>query len=143
MSLAQIISCAITMRKSVHDLSGAPAGAKLKQKKALVVPAVAALEVLEDEELAKTDTQARAVAAPQGTLRRRLDAEGLQEHLQQDPLRLHKVCCNAACADASGAHCLSHARMISDMQLCCGAACLGYLRLACTLSTIDLPKAVL
>ena len=57
-----------------------------------MVPAVEALEVLEDEELAaQADVQARAAAAPQGTLRQRLDAGDLQEHLRQDPLRLHKV----------------------------------------------------
>lgn len=68
------------------------AGQKLKQKKALVVPAAEALEVLEDEDLAaQPGAPARAAAAPQGTLRQRLDAGDLQEHLREDPLRLHKV----------------------------------------------------
>ena len=68
------------------------AGQKLKQKRALVVPAAEALDVLEDEELAaQAGAPARAAVAPQGTLRQRLDAGDLQEHLRQDPLRLHKV----------------------------------------------------
>ena len=84
------------------------AGAKLKQKKALVVPAAEALPVHEDEELAAQSSTAPAGhVAPAGTLRRRLDAGDLQEHLRHDPLRLHKVCCmcsgtlriHAACID--------------------------------------------
>lgn len=68
------------------------AGQKLKQKKALVVPAAEAMSVLEDEDLAaQAGEPARAPAAPQGTLRQRLDAGDLQEHLRQDPLRLHKA----------------------------------------------------
>ncbi len=57
-----------------------------------MVPAAEALEVLEDEDLAaQPGASARAAAAPQGTLRQRLDAGDLQEHLREDPLRLHKV----------------------------------------------------
>ncbi len=51
-----------------------------------------ALHVHEDEELAAQDNGAPAGhAAPAGTLRRRLDAGDLYEHLRHDPLRLHKV----------------------------------------------------
>ena len=64
-------------------------GVKLKQKKGLAAPAAEALEVLEDEDLAAQGAApARPAPAPQGTLRRRLDAG---EPLLQDPLRLHKV----------------------------------------------------
>lgn len=73
------------------------AGAKLKQKKALVAPPPAPLEILEDEDLAEQQPQpAQAGGAAHSTLRQRLDAPDLEEHLQHDPLRLHKVCrcCN-------------------------------------------------
>jgi hypothetical protein len=68
------------------------AGTKLKQKKALVVPASAPLDILEDEDLAIAQPIPREAVAQRGTLRQRLDASDLEEHLQQDPLRLHKVC---------------------------------------------------
>lgn len=56
------------------------------------MPAVEALDILEDEDLAaQPDALERAAAVPQGTLRQRLDAGDLQEHLRQDPLRLHKA----------------------------------------------------
>lgn len=59
-----------------------------------MVPAAEALPVHEDEELAAQGEAAPAGhVAPAGTLRRRLDAGDLQEHLRHDPLRLHKVRC--------------------------------------------------
>lgn len=66
------------------------AGAKLKQKAALVAAPAPALDVLEDAELAEAPA-AEPAPAPAGTLRRRLDGGALQEGLLHDPLRLHKV----------------------------------------------------
>ena len=66
------------------------AGAKLKQKAALVVAPAPALDVLEDADLAEAP-EADPAPAPAGTLRRRLDGGALQEGLLHNPLRLHKV----------------------------------------------------
>lgn len=92
-SSAQMSSSILGLKVDQAPCSPSAAGQKLKQKKALVVPATAALDVLEDEDLAAAQAGApgRAGAAPQGTLRQRLDAGDLQEHLRQDPLRLHKA----------------------------------------------------
>lgn len=72
-------------------------GAKLKQKHSLVVEPAASLDIHVDEELAHQPSRRRAKpdaeAAP--SLRLRLDAPDLEEHLQHDPLRLHKVCCSS------------------------------------------------
>jgi hypothetical protein len=65
-------------------------GAKLKQKAALAAAPAPPLEVLEDADLAVA-SPLPPPAAPPGALRRRLDAGGLEEDLQHDPLRLHKV----------------------------------------------------
>ncbi|KAK9822716.1 hypothetical protein WJX81_007865 [Elliptochloris bilobata] len=66
------------------------AGAKLKQKAALVAAPAPALDVLEDAELVDAPVPVPG-PAPAGTLRRRLDGGALQEGLLHDPLRLHKV----------------------------------------------------
>ena len=90
--VCQVQKAHATMPRSHAPCSLCAAGQKLKQKKALVVPAAEALEVLEDEDLAaQAGASAKAAAAPQGTLRQRLDAGDLQEHLREDPLRLHKA----------------------------------------------------
>ncbi|CAL8470128.1 g9670 [Coccomyxa elongata] len=83
-------------RKENMQKPGKWAGAKLRQKQSLVMEPAAPLEIHVDEELAlqparrspKPDAAAAAAAAP--SLRLRLDAPDLEEHLQHDPLRLHK-----------------------------------------------------
>ncbi|BDA44147.1 probable mitotic checkpoint serine/threonine-protein kinase BUB1 at N-terminal half [Coccomyxa sp. Obi] len=81
-------------RKENMQKPGKWAGAKLRQKQSLVMEPVAPLEIHVDEELAQQPAQrmpkpdAAAAAAP--SLRLRLDAPDLEEHLQHDPLRLHK-----------------------------------------------------
>ena len=82
---------------SDREHAPAVAGAKLKQKKALVVPPAAPLEIPVDAELAGVPSprKAQGGAGREGTLRQRLDAADLDERLQHDPLRLHRV--RAAC----------------------------------------------
>ena len=72
---------------------GAAAGAKLKQKKALVLPPAPPLEILVDAELAEAPSprKPQGGAGREGTLRQRLEAADLDERLQHDPLRLHRV----------------------------------------------------
>ncbi len=71
-------------------------GAKLKQKKSLVAEPAVPLEIHVDEELAQQPSprrrKAAAASAAAPSLRLRLDACDLEEHLQHDPLRLLKVC---------------------------------------------------
>ena len=59
----------------------------------MVVEPAAPLDIHVDEELAHQPSQCRADAIAAPSLRLRLDAPDLEEHLQHDPLRLHKVCC--------------------------------------------------
>lgn len=73
------------------------AGARLRQKKALVAPVAAPLDIPIDPELAGAPTPRKGVpssaaGAREGTLRQRLEAAAAEEHLQADPLRLHRVC---------------------------------------------------
>lgn len=89
------------------------AGAKLRQKQSLVVEPAAPLEIHVDEELAQQPARrtpkadADTTAAP--SLRLRLDAPDLEEHLQHDPLRLHKVCLcfGHACSSMFTAECIT------------------------------------
>ncbi len=60
-----------------------------------MVPAAPPLDIPVDPELADAPSPHRGVpsaaGARQGTLRQRLEAAAAEEHLQADPLRLHRV----------------------------------------------------
>lgn len=70
---------------------GFPTGAAMAQKAAALPSVPAKLSIPVDEELKAAGRAARKQAVPQGTLRNRLDNPDLDERLQQDPLKLHKV----------------------------------------------------
>ncbi|KAK9786058.1 hypothetical protein WJX73_000032 [Symbiochloris irregularis] len=79
------------------------AGVTMKPGKGAVAPPVPPkLDIPMDEELRAANRAARkAEAVPQGTLRNRLDGTDLDEHLQADPLRLHRNKQLAAAAKAA------------------------------------------